>query len=122
MRTYQPSDYETILEWSFVRDMNPPPKWSIPETGIVVPGIAMGFLILTNNRCAILDFYLSNPVSDKRIRDKALDDITSKLIELAEDMHVKMILCNSQHPAVKERARKHGFNSLGLFECFEKGI
>lgn len=122
MRLYSPSDYETILEWSFVRDMNPPPKWSVPETGIVVEGIAMGFLILTNNRCGILDFFISNPTSDKNIRSRALDEITSKLIELAEDMHVKTLLCNSQHPAIKARAIKHGFNSLGLFECFEKGI
>jgi len=122
MRLYKSSDYATIQEWAFIRDMNPPPKWSLPETGIISDDVAVGFLILTNNHCGILDFFISNPTSYKHVRSWALDQITSKLIQLAKEMKVKKLLCDTQHPAIKERAIKHGFNSLGLYECFEKGL
>lgn len=122
MRTYQPSDYKDILEWCFIRDINEPPQWALPKSGVIVDGIAVGFLILTNNHCGIIEYFISNPVSDKRERDKALDDIVVALLDIAKQMNVKMVTCNSQHPAIKDRAIKHGFNLLGNYTCFEKGI
>lgn len=122
MRDYQPSDYDSILEWCFIRDFDTPPKWSLPATGVIVPGIAVGFLVLTNNRMAWLEFYISNPLAAKSDRDKALDEITVELIEMAKDMHVKVLMCNSQHTGIMARAIKHGFSSLGNYASFSKGL
>lgn len=122
MRAYKPEDYHMIYSWCMIRDMNLPPKWILPETGIIVDYVAVGFLILTNNKCGILDFFIGNPLSDKKERDQALDGITTNLIELSIDMGIKMLVCNSQHPAIKDRAMKHGFNFIGNYACFEKGL
>ena len=122
MEPYKSEHYHQIYNWCMVRDMVVPPRWILPETGIIVPYVAVGFLILTNTKCGILDFFISNPLSDKKERDQALDLITINLIELSIDMDLKMIACNSQHPAIKERALKHGFNFLGNYSSFEKGL
>ena len=122
MRLYDKADYDKIIEWCFIRDINPPAQWSLPETGIIVDDVAVGFLITTSNSCGLIDFYISNPTASKKERDIALDGITISLINLAENLGVKKIFCNTQHPAISDRAIKHGFNSLGKFTCFEKGL
>lgn len=122
MRPYKSEDYHMIYNWCMVRDMSVPPKWMLPETGIIVDYVAVGFLILTNNRCGILDYFIGNPLSDKQERHKALDGITANLIELSIDMDIKMLVCNSQHPAIKDLAIRHGFNFIGNYACFEKGL
>lgn len=121
MRLYQDSDYNMILEWCFIRGIRHPEKWQLPETGIVVDDIAVGFLVLTNNHCAILDFYFSSPLSDKKLRDGALDELTEELLELAARNGVKKVFCGSDKDPIKKRAIKHGFDFLGSFSFFEKG-
>lgn len=122
MRVYENADYSQVSKWCFLRDISAPPKWSIPETGLIVDDVAVAFLIVTNNHIGILDFFISNPLSDKHMRNRALERMSIALIELAADMHLKQILCNSQHPAMKERAIRHGFDFVGEFSCFQKGL
>ena len=120
MKVYQEKDYKTISHWCALRDMEPPPEWSLPELGVMVENIAVGFLILTNNNCAFLDFYISNPMSDKTMRSRALDQITEALIDTAKDLRVKLVMCNTASFPVKERARRHDFESVGEMTHFRK--
>lgn len=118
IREYEDRDYESICKWLTLRDMPPIPEWSLPPHGMIVEGVACGFLIVMDNNFGMLDFYISNPHSDKSSRDKALDHITHDLINLGKDLSLKMILCSTKSRAVKERARKHGFRSDGQFTNF----
>lgn len=111
-----------LVRWYAIRDQDCPPEWSIPDTGVIVEGVAAGFFILMSNNCGMFDFFISNPLSDKRERDKALDKIVTELIEIARDVNCRAILCNSEHPAIKARAMKHGFNFIGDFSCFSREI
>lgn len=122
MRIYEKADYDMISKWCIARDMKIPPAWSFPETGLIVDDVACGFLVISNNHCGWLDFYMSNPRSSKEIRNHSLDKITSNLIDLAKGMAIKMIFCNTQNPSIIDRALKHGFKSQGKFDCFERGL
>jgi len=119
MRAFEKKDYAILCHWCWLRDKPSPPEWAVPDTGFIVDHVAAGFLILTSNGCAILDFYVSNPNSNKDERDKALDLITEELIEAAREVGVRLLVCSSRSEAIKVRAMKHGFKLSGLYACFE---
>lgn len=102
--------------------MAPPPAWALPHTGFIVENIACGFLVLTNNSCGILDFYLSNPTADKFERDETLREITTELMDSAGEFGVKMIMFNTQHKSIEKLGLEKGFKADGLFSCFSKEI
>jgi hypothetical protein len=122
MRLYSKYDYDVIAKWCRIRDIPVPSEDILPETGIIIENVAVGFLILTNNNCAIIDFYISNPFSSKKDRKDAFDLIDNLLVELAYEAGAKKIICSTQHPNIEQRAINHGFKYLGKFSFFEKGI
>jgi hypothetical protein len=120
MRTYADKDYQMISHWCALRDMAPPPEWSLPDLGLIVDDVACGFLILTNNNCAFLDFYISNPNSEKKIRDDALDSITEELVGLSKDLKIKLLMANSRSFPIIERAKRFDFETVGEMTHFRK--
>lgn len=122
MREYQKEDYSLICKWCAERDISPPPEWSLPEHGLIVDGHAVGFLILMNNRCGILDFYISSPFSDKIFRSRALDKITRGLLDIAKEQDLKIVLASTKKMSVKDRAIRNGFSPDGHFMSLKKEI
>jgi hypothetical protein len=118
MRTYERADYKTLAHWCARRDIEAPPEWVFPATGYIVDEIAAGFLVFMNNEMAMIDFFISNPLSDKKERDKALDKISKALIARAKDAGIKMLICTTQKEAVKKRALFHDFKYQGEFSAF----
>lgn len=122
MRPYREEDYDQVVRWCLERDIPVPPAWSLPESGVIIDRVAVGFLILTNNQIGIFDFFISNPLSSKQDRDRALDEIVLNFIELSSDLGLKALKCTSQHPLIMERALKHGFSLIGEFSSFFKEL
>lgn len=122
MRPYREEDHDQIIRWCLERDIPIPHRWALPESGVIIDRVAVGFLILTNNHVGIFDFFITNPLASKQARDKALDEIVLNFIELATDLGLRALHCDSQHPAIKERAIKHGFISLGDFTSFHREL
>lgn len=120
MRRYRPVDYTSICQWCDSREIDPPPAWSVPKHGFIVEDIAVGFLILTDNRFAIIDYYISNPKSDKDLRSHALNAITNELIRVAKLRKVKILICNSMNKSIKQRAIDTGFDCIGDMTNFRK--
>jgi hypothetical protein len=119
MRTVEKSDHETLQKWCSMRDMPPLNEELIPDTGFIVDDVAAGFLICMNNNMGMIDFYISNPYSDKKERDKVLDEITLELILTAKDVGMKQLICTTQNEAIKKRAMFHGFQFEGEFSAFK---
>lgn len=122
MEEYRPEHYAQIKDWCEKREIFAPPENCLPPTGIVVPGVACGFLITTSNNFGILDFYISNPVSSFEERQEALDEITNELIETAKDLGLINIVCDSKFPAIESLAIKHEFISTGTFKHFARSL
>lgn len=118
MRAYSTGDYSTIAHWCALRDISPPDSWMIPETGYIVDDVAAGFLLIMNNNVGKLEFFISNPNSDKKERDEALDEITTELIETARDVGIKLLTAATQNEAIKKRALFHDFQYQGEFSVF----
>lgn len=122
MRCYQASDYNQVYEWCRARGIRPIPAWSLPPTGFIVDNVAVGFLIMTDNECGILDFFLTSPKALAVDRAKSLEMITKELISCAKDCSIRMILCDSKVKSIQKLADKLGFKSLGKSEFFSKEL
>ena len=118
MRAITQADFQILNHWCSLRDLPPLDQDVLPDTGFIVDEIAAGFLIAMNNNMGILDFYVSNPHSDKKERDVALDEITKELIATAKDVGMKRLICTTKNDAISKRAMFHGFEYMGQFASF----
>lgn len=122
MRPYMEADFKEISQWCEAQKVNTPPEWSIPKAGFIEPGIACGFLIRMENAIGKLDFYIGNPASTDEARNAALDEITEGLIKYGKHLNLKMIVCDSNIPAIQKRAVKHGLIGIGTFKSFYRSL
>lgn len=122
LREYLPEDYREISSWCCMRDLAPMPEWSLPDTGVIVPNVACGFLIYTSNHCGILDFFISNPHAGIKERRDAMDMIMEELMHCAKETNLKMVQAAIQLDATKELAAKFGLQPIGDFTYFQRGF
>lgn len=121
-RRFKKSDLNQVQEWAKARGAGEMDESLLSSTGMIVDGVAAGFLYLTNSRAAIIDGYISNPNSLKLERDQALNAITKGLLELARACGAKFIKCDSQLPAIQQRALANGFKSVGIYAVFTQEL
>lgn len=123
MRTYDAdTDYENLCEWWALHKQAPIALCMIPDSGLIVEGVAAGFLYLTNAKLGIIDLYVSNPKASKEARNNALNEITEELISLAHHRDCKAILATSSLQAVEKRALDFGFENIGNVKVFLKNL
>lgn len=122
MRHYEMDDYPELASWFRARGLSVPCDEDLPDNGVIVPGVAAGFLIQTDTSAALIDFFISNPDTSSRARGEALDAIARALMGRAHQLGYKRVLCNSQLDTIVRRARALGFQELGEFKSFSKEI
>jgi hypothetical protein len=122
IRDYFPEDYSMISRWLSLRDGAIIPEWSLPTTGFVVPNVACGFILIMSNKCAVMEFFISNPEIDKEIRQQAFDSIIKKLELSAKELGVKLLLANSNITAIQDMAIRHEYECTGSFMSFKKEL
>lgn len=123
IRPYQESDYPIVVEWLNKHGMPPKNgKIDFPEIGYIDPEVGVGFLIKTELKSAIIDFFISNPDSNRRNRSRTMDNITSRLIQHARWLKLKSITCTTNVESNKKRAERYGFKPVGEFTNFCKEL
>lgn len=122
VRAVNENDFKDISYWACQRGIALEPSSFFPKHGFIVQAVAAGFIYLTDSNLAIIDCYVANPRSEKSVRNEALDLITRELIKTAKELGYTIIKCDTQIDAVKERAKHHGFKSIGMFESFSMEI
>lgn len=122
MRRYEESDYFEITSWISKRGMTLASKMDVPEVGYIEPGVACGFIIQTDTRTAIIDFFISNPDAARRKRSNALYSILSELIKHARWLNYKKLNASIRVEASKELAKNLGFREVGEHSEFAKEL
>lgn len=122
MRRYEATDYPEIVSWLEKRGLNLSQKMDLPEVGYFEPGVACGFLIQTDTKTALFDFFISSPEVSRKARSRAIESITSELIKHARWLHYKRINCSIAIMANKERAKTFGFREVGDHTEFVKEL
>lgn len=119
---FKPEDYSQLTGWFKHREMNVPPLEMLSNVGYIMDNVAAGFIYTTNSNMAIIDCYITNPMSDEKIRDMALDWITIHLSSYAKNCGFKVIKCDTKLKKVIDRAKNHGFKEIGQFTSLVKDI
>lgn len=122
VRRIEREDYNSIYEWFRGWDLPPPPVEFLSNVGFIVPGVAAGYLYITNSKIGIIDSYISNVKASKMERKEAIDMITSDIITLAKELGIKILKCDSTYESIKVRAKNFGFKEIGNYTCFAKEI
>lgn len=107
--------YAEICEWYNEHNLRAPGLEVLPEYGLIIRDLAAGFLIWTDCGLGILEFFISNPKSNKKERDLALDLITRGLMDHGAEMGLHYFKCASDRPQIIARAERFGFKNVGQF-------
>lgn len=122
MRKFEDYDYSAMNEWYGARNLKAPPKDCLPKTGLIEDATACGFLVETNCKFAILDFFCSNPNASKEDRLEAIHEIAFLLTLHAKKLGFKGLKCDTRFENIKLMANKQGFDYLGEYSTFFKEI
>jgi hypothetical protein len=119
---YSHGFYPEVASWFTARSLPIPSHHSLPTNGFIVPGVAAGFLYLTDSDVSILDCFISNPKTTEVERDEALDSIAHHLIACASLHDTKILICNTTLKAIKDRAVFLGFTDTGTHFALAKEL
>ena len=115
MRAYAPGDYREVAGWYEARRDVPPPARFLPPHGLIVPGIAAGFLVSTDTPACWIDSVVSNPAVCTMQRGRALRGIASGLIRMAHSLGFEAITITTQDPGVQRFAARMAFQRAGNY-------
>lgn len=109
VKIYEDSDYEMVKGWYEARNHPVPDKGILPSVGLVVEGVAAGFIYNVEGKFGLLEEIISNPKSTAKERNQALDFIFLTLLDYAKEEGLKLVIGFSKNKAAMERAKNFGF-------------
>lgn len=114
--------YELIERWFLARKRGVPRDLSLPDTGFVANGIAIGFLITTNCSVARFENIIVDKTASAAERSAALKLLFEALEEEAEakGFFAVEMLCDGD--AMSNRLSDLGFLRFGEYELFFKEV
>ncbi len=113
LRRYENRDLEQLNRWYDLRHCPKVDNSLLPGVGFIADEMAAGFLYQTDSSLCLLDGYVSNPLTYKEDRDKALNCITQALLTEAKRLGFKKILAFTTVEAIATRAMINGFHLEG---------
>jgi hypothetical protein len=122
LREFTHSDLEQINDWYEAQHFGTIELSNLPKFGLVEPGVAAGFLYQTDSDFAILEGFVSNPGSDRKVRNEALDILTDALCKKALELGFRKVLAITTNSRIASRALKHNFSPLGDFKMLKKEL
>lgn len=122
MRKFLESDYETLVEWFKARNQPAPAKEILPPCGFIEEGVGAGFLIKTDCKFAILDFFVTNPHAQREERLKTLETIAVALTRDAKASGLKFVRCDTRFENIKRLAGQLNFHYFGELSLFAKEL
>jgi hypothetical protein len=94
----------------------------VPQTGRIVPGVAAGFLYVTDSDVALLEGYVTNPEAPLRERSKAVDEITHALLAEAKDLGMGRVVALCASGGIARRAGKFGLQWRGSVQFLAREV
>jgi hypothetical protein len=119
MRPFELSDLAELNSWYRARGDQPISIELLPPTGFIEPGVAAGFLYLTNSSLALIEGFVSNPAASSEARHQALSAITAAILDLAETRSASVVAFIADE-SIKARAVKAGLKHIQDYGLFRK--
>ena len=122
MRQYEEHDLLVINDWFRVRGHREMDADEVPRIGLVEPGVAAGFLYMTDSNLAFLENFVSNPDAPAREVSRAMDQIIEGLVEVAVDAGITKCFVFSKKRSTIKKAENAGFNRQGTWEMLSMEV
>lgn len=122
IREFLPSDLPEINRWFAARGAAELELRHLPETGFISPGVAAGFLYLTDSSIALLESYVSSPSAGLKDRSRAIDAITAALLAEAKRREVSNVVAICATRGIERRAQKFGMQVIGTYAMASRRI
>lgn len=103
--------------WCAARGLAPVDSHTLPQLGVIVPGVAAGFLYRTDSSLGFLDGFISNPAAPKEERAAALLHIGSVLTSQFDG---RVLLVYTENAGVSRWCRENGYTARGSNDLFTK--
>ncbi len=111
------TDLDELNRWLDVRGLMPVEAHALPIVGMIVPGVAAGFLYRTDSSIGFLDGFASNPEAPKETRAAALLHIGDAL---ASRFDGRFLLVYTEHVGISRWCRETGFTDRGSMRLFTR--
>ncbi len=102
-------DYKTLSQWWEQRGWPVIPQVMLSPSGFMANEVCACFLYKTDSPIMWLEWTISDPKSDKSLRDSSLDELLSHCERVAKVLGFQAIFTSTNHNAFGERLKKHEF-------------
>jgi hypothetical protein len=113
MRLFEDGDLETINGWYAAHGEPPVARETLPTTGFIVEGVAVGFFYRTDSALALVHHVVTNPAAGLRERYRAVHEIIRACQELAKALGLRGLLTWSSAGSIVRAARRAGGREVG---------
>jgi hypothetical protein len=114
--------YSMLVSWLKARGIAEPNASLFSNYGLVVDGIALGFLFKTNSKQAYIDQIATDPNSDPKGRDFALKVLIEELCSEAKQKGFKVITILASLDKMKTRLTELKFTRIGDYTLYFKNM
>lgn len=115
-------DLDALNGWYTARKMPIPVISLLPETGLIVPGVAAAFLLLTDSSLALLHECVTNPSALSRDRHEALSAIYAELCTIAASKGYVHLMTWTADSGIVRRMAESGFSEWSGQRVFFKEL
>jgi hypothetical protein len=122
VKRYRAEDYPDLVDLYQSHGLAAPSERHLPTIGLIAPGVAAGFLYLTDSTIGIIDNFVTHKQAEREARNAALDEIVRILLDAAKGADCSVVKCDTQIYAIKQRATAHGFDCVGSYQVFVRSI
>lgn len=120
MRYVEDEDFLEINAWRAARKAAILPADFYGPFGMIVPGVAAGWLSLTDSKVALLENFVTNPKASKEDRNHAITEISACLERIAHQKGYRYLMAITKNPWIAKVARGLDFKSCGTSEILGK--
>lgn len=114
-----PDQVDEIKEWYKKRGITL--NYDIlPQFGLIVRGIAAGYIFFTTDGKAIIEGIITNPEANITDRSNVVTSILNALSEIAKQAGCKYVFGLSDTASVIKRAGQLGFSDIGSYNLLFK--
>lgn len=122
VRPYEPKDLDTINRWYAAHGKQAVTDDLLPATGVIVDGVAAGFLYSTDSAIAVLDGFVTCPDAPLRQRFEALLGIIDQLTTTAKENGARRVVGFTRSHGMERLCERLKFACGGDFSLMVKGV
>lgn len=109
-----------MAEWYRARGDAVPAEDTLPGTGLIVPGVAAGFLFRTDSAFCLLDGFVTSRDAPAKERHRALGAIVDALTEEAKALGFRCVVGLTRSSGMAKLVRRRQFSDLGRYVMLQR--